>query len=61
MPDAIEIKGLQKVVDQTVVIDIDSLAVKAGEANGWRTPRSRAEPFLGKRAFESRSRGDVRR
>lgn len=31
MPDAIEIRGLQKVDDQNLVIDIDSLTVKAGE------------------------------
>ena len=31
MSDAIEIKGLQKVVDQNLVIDIDSLTVRAGE------------------------------
>jgi ABC-2 type transport system ATP-binding protein len=31
MPDAIEIKGLQKVVDQNLVIDIASLTVRAGE------------------------------
>ena len=31
MSDRIEIKGLQKVVDQNLVVDIDSLTVKAGE------------------------------
>jgi len=31
MSDRIEIKGLQKVVDQNLVIDIDSLTVRAGE------------------------------
>ncbi len=31
MADAIEIKGLQKVIDQNLVIDIDALAVRAGE------------------------------
>ena len=31
MLDAIEIKGLQKVIDQNVVIDIDALVVRAGE------------------------------
>jgi ABC-2 type transport system ATP-binding protein len=31
MPDAIEIRGLQKVIDQNLVIDIDSLAARAGE------------------------------
>ena len=31
MSDAIEIKGLQKVVDQNLVIDIESLTVRAGE------------------------------
>ncbi len=31
MPDAIEISGLQKVIDQNLVIDIDSLTVRAGE------------------------------
>jgi ABC-2 type transport system ATP-binding protein len=31
MADAIEIKGLQKVIDQNLVIDIDALTVRAGE------------------------------
>jgi ABC-2 type transport system ATP-binding protein len=31
MSDAIEIKGLQKVIDQSLVIDIDSLTVREGE------------------------------
>ncbi len=31
MSDAIEISGLQKVIDQTLVIDLDSLVVRAGE------------------------------
>jgi ABC-2 type transport system ATP-binding protein len=31
MPDAIEIRGLQKVIDQHLVIDVDSLTVRAGE------------------------------
>jgi ABC-2 type transport system ATP-binding protein len=31
MADAIEIKGLQKVIDQNLVIDIDALAVRVGE------------------------------
>jgi ABC-2 type transport system ATP-binding protein len=31
MPHAIEIKGLQKVIDQNLVIDIAALAVQAGE------------------------------
>jgi ABC-2 type transport system ATP-binding protein len=31
MPDAIEIKGLQKVIDQNLVIDSASLTVRAGE------------------------------
>ncbi|NIQ90836.1 MAG: ATP-binding cassette domain-containing protein, partial [Deltaproteobacteria bacterium] len=31
MSDRIEIKGLQKVVDQNLVMDIDALDVRAGE------------------------------
>jgi ABC-2 type transport system ATP-binding protein len=31
MPDAIEIRGLQKVIDQNLVIDITALTVRAGE------------------------------
>jgi ABC-2 type transport system ATP-binding protein len=31
MSDRIEIKGLQKVVDQSLVVDIDALTVRAGE------------------------------
>jgi ABC-2 type transport system ATP-binding protein len=31
MADAIEIRGLQKVIDQSLVVDVDALTVRAGE------------------------------
>ena len=79
MSDAIEIKGLQKVVDQNLVIDIESLTVRAGEIAAIVGPPGSGKaillqllsgrvrptagtlhvlglnPFLGKRAFESRA------
>ena len=46
MSDRIEIKGLQKVVDQNLVIDIDALTVRAGEIAAIVGPPSSGKAVL---------------
>jgi ABC-2 type transport system ATP-binding protein len=46
MSDRIEIKGLQKVVDQNLVTDIDSLTVRAGEIAAVVGPRGSGKGTL---------------